>query len=163
MQLILQNKDTLLFGEFKFKCSVGKNGITSNKIEGDKKTPKGTYSLGTLFYRKDRIPNLDTKLKKIPINRNMGWCDDVKSKYYNRLIRIKKKINHEKMFRKDKIYDLVLPINYNTKYPIKNKGSAIFIHITKKYEKTLGCISIRKNDFLVLLKIINKKTKIKIF
>ena len=162
MQLILKNKDTLLFDEFKFKCSIGKNGITANKIEGDKKTPRGIYSLGSLFYRKDRYPNLKTKIKKVPIMRNMAWCDDVGSKHYNKIIKTNKKIRHEKMFRKDNKYDLLIPINYNTIKPIKNKGSAIFIHLTKNYGKTLGCISLRENDFLVLLKIINKKTKIKI-
>ena len=83
MQLILKNKNTLLLGEFKFKCSIGKNGSTSNKIEGDKKTPKGIYSLGPLFYRKDKFKNPETKIKKIPIKKNMGWCDDVNNKNYN--------------------------------------------------------------------------------
>lgn len=162
MQLILKNKDTLLFDEFKFKCAIGKKGITSNKVEGDKKTPRGTYSLGSLYYRKDRFFNIETKLKKIPIKKNMAWCDDIRSKYYNQQIKINKKIKHEKMFRKNNIYDLILPINYNTKHIIRNKGSAIFIHLTKNYSKTLGCISIKKKDFLVLLKIIDRKTKIKI-
>ena len=121
MQLILKNKNTLLLGEFKFKCSIGKNGSTSNKIEGDKKTPKGIYSLGPLFYRKDKFKNPETKIKKIPIKKNMGWCDDVNSKNYNKLIKINKKIKHEKLFRKNIIYDLLIPINYNTKKPIKKK------------------------------------------
>ena len=69
MQLILNSKDTLLFDEFKFKCSIGKNGFTAKKIEGDKKTPKGTYSLGPLFYRKDKFPNLKTRLKKYPLQK----------------------------------------------------------------------------------------------
>ena len=162
MQLILNNKDTLLFDEFKFKCSIGKNGFTAKKIEGDKKTPKGTYSLGPLFYRKDKFPNLKTRLKKIPITKNMGWCDDVESKKYNKLIKVNKKIRYEKMYRNDSTYDLLIPIHYNTKKIIKNKGSAIFIHLTKNYKKTLGCIAIKKNDFLILIKLINKKTKIKI-
>ena len=162
MQIILRNKDTLLFDEFKFKCSIGKKGLTSNKKEGDLKTPKGTYSLGPLFYRKDKFPNPETKLEKISIKKKMGWCDDINSKYYNQLMNINSMIKHEKMFRKDKIYNLVIPINYNTKNPKKNKGSAIFIHLTKNYEKTKGCISLKKKDFLILLKIINKKTLIKI-
>ena len=162
MQLILKNKDTLLFDEFKFKCSIGVGGTTNQKKEGDKKTPKGTYSLGNLYYRKDKFPNIKTKLKKISIKKNMGWCDDVNSKNYNKQIEIKKNTRHERMFRRDNIYNLVLPINYNTKKPIKNKGSAIFIHLTKNYKKTLGCISISENDFLILLKIIKRKTKIKI-
>ena len=89
MQIILKNKDTLLFNEFKFKCSIGKKGVTSNKREGDLKTPKGVYSLGSLFFRKDKFPNPTTKLKKISINKKMGWCDDINSKYYNKLINMK--------------------------------------------------------------------------
>ena len=162
MQLILKNKNTLLLGEFKFKCSIGKNGFTSNKIEGDKKTPKGVYSLGPLFYRKDKFRSPETKLKKISIKKNMGWCDDVRSKSYNKLIKIDKNIRHEKLFRKNKIYDLLILINYNTNKPIRKKGSAIFIHLTDNYKKTLGCIALKENDLLTILKLINKKTKIKI-
>ena len=162
MQLILKNKNTLLLDEFKFKCSIGKNGSTLNKIEGDKKTPKGVYSLGPLFYRKDKFKKPETKLKKISIKRNMGWCDDINSKNYNKLIKIDKKTKHEKLFRKNITYDLLIPINYNTDKPIRKKGSAIFIHLTKNYKKTLGCIALKENDLLTLLKIINRKTKIKI-
>ena len=64
MRIILKNKETLLYDDFKFRCSIGKNGTTSNKIEGDKKTPKGIFSLGPVFYREDRIKNLVTKLKQ---------------------------------------------------------------------------------------------------
>ena len=162
MQLILKNKDTLLFGEFKFKCSIGINGTTSNKIEGDKKTPKGVYSLGPLFYRKDKFKNPETKIKKISIKKDMGWCDDINSKNYNKLIQINKNTRHEKLFRKNNIYDLLIPINYNTNKPIKKKGSAIFIHLTNNYKKTLGCIALKENDLLTILKLIDKKTKIKI-
>jgi len=162
MQLILKNKDTLLFGEFKFKCSIGKNGSTVNKIEGDKKTPKGIYSLGPLFYRKDKFKNPETKIKKISIKKDMGWCDDVNSKNYNKLIKVDKKTRHEKLFRKNIIYDLLIPINYNTNKPIRKKGSATFIHLTNNYEKTLGCIALKENDLLTILKLIDKKTKIKI-
>ena len=162
MQIVLKNKNTLLFDEFKFKCSIGKNGSTSNKVEGDKKTPKGVYSLGPLFYRKDKFKNPETKIKKIPIKKSMGWCDDVNSKKYNRLIEINKKMKHEKLFRKSSIYDLLIPINYNSKKPKRKKGSAIFIHLTNNYKKTLGCIALKKNDLLTLLKLINTNTKITI-
>ncbi len=162
MRIILKNKETLLYDDFKFKCCIGKNGTTSNKIEGDKKTPKGIFSLGPVFYRKDRIKNLVTKLKKRKINKQMGWCDDVKSKNYNKLIKVNNKIGHEKLFQKKKNYDVLIPIEYNTKKAKKNKGSAIFIHLTNNYKKTLGCIALKKNDLLILLKLINKKTKIQI-
>ena len=162
MQIIVKNKDTLLYDEFKFKCSVGKKGISTYKKEGDLRTPKGTFSLGSLFYRKDKFPEINTKLKKIPIKKNMGWCNDVSSKSYNKLIKTNMKFKHEKMFRRDGKYDLVILINYNTKNIIQNKGSAIFIHLTKNYKKTEGCIVLKKKDLLILLKLINKKTKIKI-
>ncbi|WP_440937432.1 L,D-transpeptidase family protein [Candidatus Pelagibacter sp.] len=162
MQIILRNKNTLLFDDFKFKCSIGKKGLTSNKKEGDLKTPKGIYSIGSLFYRKDKYPEPKTKLKKIKITKKMGWCDDINHKYYNKLITVNQKVRHEKLLRKDINYDLLIPINYNTKKVIKNKGSAIFIHLTKNYKKTQGCIALKSNDMLILLKLINKKTKIKI-
>ena len=132
------------------------------KIEGDKKTPKGVYNLGPVYFRKDKILNIETKLKTIEIKKNMGWCDDVKSKYYNKLIKVNEKIKHEKLFRKNRNYDILIPINYNSKNIKRNKGSAIFIHLTKNYKKTLGCVALKKKDMLILLKLINKNTKIKI-
>ena len=162
MQIIITKKDTLLYDEFKFKCSVGKRGITSKKIEGDKKTPKGTYALGPLYIRKDRLSKPLTKLKTIQINKNLGWCDDVNSKFYNKPVKTNKRISYEKLFRKDKNYDLLIPIQYNTIKTKKNKGSAIFLHLTKNYKKTLGCIALKKNDMLILLKLMSKNTKIKI-
>ena len=162
MRIILKNKETLLCDDFVFKCTIGKKGITSKKFEGDKKTPRGIFSLGPLFFRKDRIDNPITKLKKIKIRQNMGWCDDIKSKKYNKLIKIDNKIKHEKLFRKQNIYDLLVPINYNTSNPKRNKGSAIFLHITNNYKKTMGCIALKKRDMLILIKVINKNTKIEI-
>ena len=162
MKIIIIKKDTLLYDEFKFKCSIGKNGRTTKKIEGDNKTPKGLYALGPLYFRKDRISKISTKLKKIKIKKNFGWCDDVKSKFYNKPIKTNINVRHEKLYRIDKKYDLLIPIEYNTKKPKKNKGSAIFIHLTSNYKKTQGCVAIKEKDMLILLKLINKKTKIKI-
>jgi L,D-peptidoglycan transpeptidase YkuD (ErfK/YbiS/YcfS/YnhG family) len=162
MKIIIIEKDTLLYDEFKFKCSIGKNGKTTKKIEGDNKTPKGLYTLGPLYYRKDRLPKLSTKLKKIEIMKNFGWCDDVKSKFYNKPIKTNINVRHEKLYRNDKKYDLLIPIEYNSKRPRKNKGSAIFLHLTSNYKKTQGCVAIKEKDMLILLKLINKNTKIKI-
>lgn len=162
MKIIIIEKDTLLYDEFKFKCSIGKNGKTTKKIEGDNKTPKGLYTLGPLYYRKDRLPKLSTKLKKIEIMKNFGWCDDVKSKFYNKPIKTNINVRHEKLYRNDKKYDLLIPIEYNSKKPKKNKGSAIFLHLTSNYKKTQGCVAIKEKDMLILLNLINKKTKIKI-
>ena len=163
MTIILKNKVTLLFDDFAFKCSIGKNGLSRSKIEGDKKTPIGTYTLGNLLYRNDRNPKPLTKLKCIPIKKDMGWCDDIKSKKnYNKLIKIRKGLRYEKLYRRDYKYDFLIPINYNTKKIKIGRGSAIFIHLTKKLNPTSGCIALQKKDFMILLKLINKNTKIKI-
>ena len=163
MTIILKDKATLVFDDFTFRCAIGAKGITKKKVEGDKKTPIGIFSLGNLYYRKDRNIKPLTKLKCIPIKNNMGWCDDVNSKkYYNKLIKINKKIRYEKLFRKDNKYDFIIPINYNSKKPKIAKGSAIFIHLTKNFKPTSGCVALQNKDFLILAKLINKKTKIKI-
>ena len=163
MTIILKNKVSLIFDNFIFQCVIGIKGLTKNKIEGDKKTPIGTYSLGNLYYRKDRNSKPLTKLRCIPIKKNMGWCNDVKNKKkYNKIITISKNISHEKLFRRDYKYDFIVPINYNTKKPKIGKGSAIFIHLTRKFKPTLGCVALEKKDFLILLKLIDKNTKIKI-
>ena len=116
----------------KIKCAIGKKGITKNKQEGDLKTPSGIFKLKKIFYRKDRIKFFKSSLKKYYINKNIGWCDDPNSKYYNRLIKFPFKSSAEKFWRKDNIYDLIIVINYNFNPIIKNRGSAIFLHICKK-------------------------------
>ena len=163
MTIFVKNKHTLQIDEFKFKCCIGKNGSTKNKKEGDKKTPKGKFQIEHLYFRKDRLEKPLTSLKCIKIKKNMGWCNDVKSpKMYNKLFKIEKKIKHEKLNRRDYKYDLMIPIKYNLISPIVGKGSCIFIHLTKNYKPTAGCIGLKKKDFLFMLKLINKNTKIKI-
>ena len=162
MIIELKNKNTLIVDQFKFRCCIGKNGLTRDKKEGDLKTPKGTYKLGILYYRNDRNPICDTKLTCKKIKKNMGWCNEPKSKYYNKEIKIKKSIRHEKLFRVDYKYNYLIVIEYNTKKIAPFKGSAIFIHLTKDYKPTAGCIALKENDFLTLSKLISKNTKIKI-
>jgi L,D-peptidoglycan transpeptidase YkuD (ErfK/YbiS/YcfS/YnhG family) len=150
-------------GHYKIKCSIGKRGIRIKKKEGDKITPKGKFKIKRILYRKDRIPTLNTKINKTIINKNMGWCDDPKSKFYNKLIKFPFKYSAENLFRKDKVYDIILVLNFNTNPIVIGKGSAIFIHIAKKnYSKTLGCVAISKYDMKKILKKINKKTTVKI-
>ena len=162
MLIQLKNKDKLIVGDFKIKCSIGKNGLKRHKIESDYSTPKGIFSLGTLYFRKDRVDKPVTSLKTKIIKSNMGWCNDINHKSYNKEINLKKKIRCEKLYRNDYKYDYLIVINYNMKKNKSNKGSAIFIHLTKNYKPTAGCIAIKKKDFLILIKLINKKSKIKI-
>tara|TARA_B100000579_G_C22643814_1_gene762771 strand:+ start:416 stop:907 length:492 start_codon:yes stop_codon:yes gene_type:complete len=162
MHILIKNKK-LSFNNYKVKCSVGKRGIGVKKREGDQITPKGKFKIKYILYRKDRVPNLKTKLKKMVINKNMGWCDDPKSEFYNKLIKLPFKYNFERLYRSDNIYDIILVLNFNLNPVQKNKGSAIFIHIAKRnYKSTAGCIAINKKNLKKIVKKINKRTLIKI-
>tara|TARA_Y100000591_G_scaffold316010_1_gene324192 strand:+ start:356 stop:850 length:495 start_codon:yes stop_codon:yes gene_type:complete len=164
MTIFVKNKHTLQIDDFKFKCCIGKKGATNNKKEGDKKTPKGIFKIGDLYFRKDRIKKPLTLLKCIEIKKNMGWCNDIHyPRKYNKLIKIEKKIRHEKLNRKDYKYDFLIPIKYNFKKPISGLGSCIFIHLTRNYKPTSGCIGLNEKDFLIMLKLIKRNSKIKIF
>tara|TARA_Y100000996_G_scaffold414896_1_gene407276 strand:+ start:371 stop:865 length:495 start_codon:yes stop_codon:yes gene_type:complete len=164
MTIYIKNKHTLQIGEFKFRCCIGKRGLTINKKEGDKKTPKGIYKIENFYYRKDRILKPKTYLKCIEIKNTMGWSNDIRfPNKYNKLIKINKTIKHEKLKRNDHKYDFLIPIKYNFNKPIIGLGSCIFIHLTNNYKPTVGCIALKKKDFLIMLRLIKKNTKIKIF
>ena len=115
MLIRLKNKDKLIIDDFIFKCCIGKNGIKKHKVEGDNSTPKGIFTIGTFYYRKDRVIKPFTNLKTKIIKPNIGWCNDPKQKSYNKEIKIKNKVCCEKLFRKDHKYDYLIVINYNTK------------------------------------------------
>ena len=155
------SKKYLTYQNNKVKCAIGKKGIGRKQKEGDQITPRGTFRVKDILYRKDKINYLRSVIKKTQIKKNMGWCDDPKSKDYNKLIKYPFNYKSEKLYRSNNIYDIILVLDFNM-HPIKkNKGSAIFIHISNdKYSPTQGCIAIKKKELLKLIKFIDKKTKI---
>tara|TARA_B100000795_G_C22645766_1_gene378265 strand:- start:1 stop:492 length:492 start_codon:yes stop_codon:yes gene_type:complete len=162
MHIIIKNKK-LFIDNYKVKCAIGKRGIGLKKNEGDLITPKGEYKIKYLFYRKDRVKNLNTNIKQYAILKKMGWCDDIRSKDYNKLISFPFKYSAEKLYKKENTYDIILVLNYNNNPIRKGKGSAIFIHIAKRnYKSTEGCIAMSKNDLKKIIKKINKKTVVHI-
>ena len=129
------------------------------KREGDQRTPKGKFKFILLLYRKDRINYFRSKIKKMIIKKNMGWCDDPKSKNYNKLIKFPFSYSAEKLYLQKNIYDLILVLDFNRKPIQKGLGSAIFLHISdSNFNPTKGCIAVKKRDFLKILKKITKKT-----
>ena len=159
--IIINKSGYLKYKDLKFKCALGKAGIGNKKVEGDNITPNGIFRIVKIYYRKDRVKKLSSKFKLIKINEKMAWCDDPKSRKYNQLIKLPTKYSHEILYRRDNIYDLIFVLNYNMKPIIKNKGSAIFIHVAKKnYKKTAGCIALKKSDLIFLVKEINENTKV---
>ena len=161
--IIVKKTGYLKYKNLKFRCALGKAGIKRKGKEGDNITPKGIFKITKIYYRSDKIKNIATSIRKIKIKKNMGWCDDPKSKNYNKQIKLPSKFSHEKLYRKDSVYDLFLVLDYNTNPVIKKKGSAIFLHITKgSYKKTKGCIALKRGDLIQLVSKIRKNTKIKI-
>jgi L,D-peptidoglycan transpeptidase YkuD (ErfK/YbiS/YcfS/YnhG family) len=159
--IIINKSGFLKYRDHKFKCALGKAGIGIKKTEGDNITPKGNFKIIKVYYRKDKIKKVHTKLRLIQIKKKMGWCTDPNNKDYNKQIKLPTKFNHEKLYRSDSLYDLILFINYNTNPIIKKRGSAIFIHIAKKkYKPTAGCIALKKKDLVKLLGLIKKNTRI---
>ena len=161
MIIHVKNKNTLIIDDFKLKCCIGKNGLNNNKKEGDFSTPRGVFNLNKLYFRKERVGIPKCKIDKKVIKRNMAWCDDPNNKKYNEEIKTNNKKLKENLYRDDYKYDYLISINYN-KQKTPNKGSAIFIHLTKNYKPTAGCVALRRKDFEILLKLIKKKTKIRI-
>ena len=161
MIIHVRNNNTLIIDDFNLMCCVGKNGLSSNKIEGDYSNPKGLFDLKKLYFRKDRVDTPKCKLEKKAIKKGMAWCDDPKHKKYNEEIKVYTKNNRESFYRDDNKYNYIISISHNHR-KVPNKGSAIFIHLTDNYKPTAGCIALRKKDFEILLKLIDKKTKIKI-
>ena len=161
--IIVKKSGYLQYKNLKFRCALGKAGIKKKEKEGDNVTPKGIFKITSMYYRPDKIKNIITAVKKIKIKKNIGWCDDPNSHFYNQQISLPNKFGHEKLYRNDSLYDLILVLNYNVNPIIKNKGSAIFMHIAKKnYKKTKGCVALKKKHLIELISKIKKNTKIKI-
>jgi L,D-peptidoglycan transpeptidase YkuD (ErfK/YbiS/YcfS/YnhG family) len=161
--IIVKKNGYLKYKNLKFRCALGKGGIKKKIKEGDNITPKGIFSITRIFYRQDKIKKIITKVKKIKIKKNMGWCDDSQSPFYNKQVKLPNRFGYEKLYREDNLYDIILILNYNTKPIIKNKGSAIFVHVGNKfYKKTRGCVALKKDHLIKLISQIKMNTKIKI-
>ena len=161
MIIHVPNKNTLIIKNFELQCCVGKKGLNSNKREGDYSTPRGVFYLKKLYFRKDRVNIPKCKIVKKVIKKDMAWCDDPSHKKYNEEIKTRNKNLKENLYRKDHKYDYIISISHNEK-KTPDKGSAVFIHLTDNYKPTAGCIALKEKDFKILLKLIDKKTKIKL-
>lgn len=151
MDLIIKNS-IALWGGTAFKCTIGENGLTYEKLEGDEKTPIGSFLFRRAFYRPDR---LERPISNIPLNaikENCGWCDDPESIHYNEYIQKPFGASHENLWLKESMYDLLIAVGHNDSPPKPYKGSAIFIHLMNPNGlPTKGCIGLEKADLLHIL------------
>ena len=150
-------------GERRWRCVVGAGGVREDKVEGDGATPAGTYPLRRLYFRNDRLVLPKVRLPARPIGEHDGWCDDPRSPAYNKLVRIPNEWSHEKMWREDGLYDLLVVVGYNDDPPEGEWGSAIFLHIAREdMSPTRGCVAFARDDLLELVTLIGPGTKLSI-
>src|SRR5215475_16051633 len=150
-------------GERRWRCVVGAGGVREDKVEGDAATPAGEYPLRHIYFRNDRLVLPKVRLPARPIGERDGWCDDPQSLSYNRLIHLPSSHSHEKMWREDGLYDLVVVVGYNDDPPEGEWGSAIFLHIARDdMGATRGCVAFARDDLLELVTLIGPATRINV-
>lgn len=148
-------------GEHRWRCTVGAGGVREDKVEGDAATPAGTFPLRHIYFRNDRLVLPKVRLPARPIDEHDGWCDDPRSTSYNRLVRIPNEWSHERMWRDDELYDLVVVVGYNDDPPEGEWGSAIFLHLARPdYAPTRGCVAFARDDLLDLVTLIGPETRL---
>jgi L,D-peptidoglycan transpeptidase YkuD (ErfK/YbiS/YcfS/YnhG family) len=134
------------------RCALGRAGVSQAKREGDHATPSGTFRLLGVFFRRDRLPRPALLLPARELKPNEGWCDDPASALYNHLVTLPCRARHEKLWRADRLYDLVIVLDYNICPRRKYRGSAIFLHCARPdLAPTEGCIALRPDDLRRLL------------
>jgi L,D-peptidoglycan transpeptidase YkuD (ErfK/YbiS/YcfS/YnhG family) len=150
-------------GERRWRCAIGAGGVREDKVEGDGATPAGAYPLRHLYFRNDRLVLPKVRLPARPIGEHDGWCDDPRSPAYNRLVRIPNEWSHEKMWREDGLYDLLVVVGYNDDPPEGEWGSAIFLHIARDdMSPTHGCVAFAREDLLEIVTLIGPETKLNV-
>ena len=153
------SRGLLQLGDRTWPCILGKNGISPRKFEGDMKTPSGSFRLLFGFYRIDRVNDLNTLLPMRAINPGSGWCDDPLNANYNRPVKLPFRASHEVLLRKDRLYDIVIVMDHNFSKRTRNRGSAVFFHLTDGKPYTAGCIAISADVMKQLLPRLSKNTK----
>ena len=150
-------------GDKRWRCSVGAGGIREDKVEGDAATPAGIFPLRRILFRNDRLVLPKVGLPARPIADHDGWCDDPRSTSYNRLVRVPNQWSHERLWRDDGLYDLLVVVGYNDDPPEGEWGSAIFLHVAREdHAPTQGCIAFARADLLELVALLSSETRLKV-
>ena len=156
MDLIVENPKLALWGEHRFTCAIGRNGIidASAKREGDGCTPRGRWPMREVFYRADRLAKPVTALPIRALDEQDGWCEVPTDKDYNRHVKLPHPgVVDERMWRDDHLYDIIVVLGYNDAPIAPGKGSAIFMHLARPdFSPSSGCVTLQLESLLVVLK-----------
>jgi len=151
------------FAGRRFRCAIGRGGVTGDKREGDGATPLGRWPLRRVLFRPDRLPPPETRLPIAPLSPDDGWCDDPADDSYNRPVRLPHPARHETLWRDDGLYDVVVVLGHNDDPPVKGRGSAIFLHVARTgYASTEGCVALARDDLLRVLRDATESTALRV-
>ena len=160
-KIIVNASGELKFNNKEYKCAIGKNGITTDKKEGDWATPAGCMPIREVYYRADRLDKPITSLPLHELKKNDGWCDDQKDPNYNKFVKLPYDASHEELWREDEVYDVIVVLGHNDDPPVPGKGSAIFMHVARpNYSPTAGCVALALGDLLEILESIDINTEV---
>jgi L,D-peptidoglycan transpeptidase YkuD (ErfK/YbiS/YcfS/YnhG family) len=152
----------LRFGAWSAPCALGRSGTTALKREGDGATPRGRFQLRCVFYRPDaKRPKVALALRSI--RRDDGWCDDPSDRNYNRRVRMPYPSSAERLWRPDGLYNVIVVLGYNDVPRVRNRGSAIFMHVARAdFGPTEGCVALRERDLRRLISLLPRRCEIDI-
>jgi L,D-peptidoglycan transpeptidase YkuD (ErfK/YbiS/YcfS/YnhG family) len=151
----------LHLGQTVVAAAIGRTGISHRKREGDGASPAGAFRLLDLYFRADRLHRPSGPLTARSIQARMGWCDDMTSGLYNRQIPAGSRERHERLWREDEVYDVLMTTSHNQRPRIRGAGSAIFLHLARPgFEPTQGCVAISRADARRLLPRLSRATRL---
>ena len=142
-------------------CTIGRGGVSRAKREGDGATPAGMHGFVGLLYRPDRVARAQLPDWAVAIRKDDGWSDDPRDEDYNLIIRRPHPYGHERLWRADRLYDVVLLTNWNWPYAVRGAGSAIFVHRWRgPGHRTAGCVAFAPADLLWIARRIRHHTRL---
>ena len=160
------SRGILKLGHRQYPCALGKSGTTTDKNEGDHKSPIGSFNLRSVYYRYDKLREpIYSKVPLMALLKEDGWCDDPEDPAYNKSVMLPYHASAESLWREDDLYDVLVVLGYNDAPVEPGKGSAIFMHVAEDlnnddYKGTEGCVSLKKDDLLEILPILTPETSL---
>jgi L,D-peptidoglycan transpeptidase YkuD (ErfK/YbiS/YcfS/YnhG family) len=163
LELIVGNRGEAMWANWRLRCAVGRGGIVRDKREGDGASPAGLFAMREVLFRRDRLATLGTALPARALEPEDGWCDDPADPAYNKWVRLPYPAHCERLWRADRLYDIVVPLGYNDDPAVRGAGSAIFLHVARHdFAPTAGCVALAPGDLLAVLEAAQPGARVRI-